>query len=85
MILEHPRWGASQGLQTTKDIKAGEQLLAYYHYTQHERGQYYLDVPWYWEQKRQIEKDERLARRNSEKCTLNHKSDKERECVLDNL
>ena len=54
--IEHPRWGAIMGVLTTKDIKAGQELFAHYGYTS---TTFPSDVPWYWEQKRKIEKNER--------------------------
>ena len=55
--MEHPRWGAILGVYATKDIAAGEELFANYNY-----GPGYdipYDHPWYWEVKRQTEKEER--------------------------
>ena len=44
------------GVLTTKDIKAGQELFAHYGYTS---TTFPSDVPWYWEQKRKIDKKER--------------------------
>ena len=52
--IEHPRWGATQGVRLTKNVKAGEEIFTFYGY---EHG-YAIpsDFPWYWELKRQVEK-----------------------------
>ena len=57
--MEHPRWGATQGVVTTKAVKAGEELFTHYGYTKIDEVP--ADVPWYWELKRQVEKEERLS------------------------
>ena len=56
--MEHPRWGAILGLITTRSVKSGEELLVYYGYKP--GYDVPLDYPWYWELKRQVEKEERL-------------------------
>ena len=55
--FEHPRWGAIHGVYATKDIKAGEELFGYYGYSHGHSIP--LDHPWYWEAKRELEKEER--------------------------
>ena len=62
--MEHPRWGAIQGVVTTKNVKAGDELFTYYGYG--ECDTIPSDFPWYWELKRQIEKEERLAEKHLE-------------------
>ena len=57
--MEHPRWGATQGVRLTKNVMAGEELLAHYGYIQYNIVP--NDFPWYWELKRKVEKDERLS------------------------
>merc|ERR1712080_501471 len=57
-LMDHPRWGAIQGVVTTKDVKAGEELFTHYGY---EPDDFPNDFPWYWELKRNIEKEERQA------------------------
>ena len=47
----------------TKPVKAGEELFTYYGY-----GSGFdipADFPWYWELKRQVEKEERLEAKRS--------------------
>jgi hypothetical protein len=64
--MEHPRWGAIQGVILTKNVKAGEELFTFYGY---KHGfPMPSDFPWYWELKRQVEKEERMA---SEKLKAN--------------
>ena len=58
-MMEHPRWGATQGVKLTKDVKAGEELFTFYGYGS--GFEVPSDFPWYWELKRQVEKEERLA------------------------
>ena len=64
--MEHPRWGAINGIQTIADIPAGQEVYANYRYeedtvdTKHTAGR-----DWYWELKRQVEKDERLKAKQS--------------------
>lgn len=41
-----------------KEIKAGEELFTFYGYTE---GEFPIDFPWYFETKRKIEQEERLA------------------------
>ena len=55
--MEHPRWGATQSVLTTLDIKKGQELFTFYGYTMHP---FPSDVPWYWELKMMTEKTERL-------------------------
>ena len=65
--MEHPRWGATQGVKLTKNVKAGEELFTFYGY-----GPGHPipgDFPWYWELKRQVEKEERLT---SKQLKANH-------------
>ena len=63
--IEHPRWGAPQSIRTTKPVKAGEELFTHYGYG---RGfSIPADFPWYWELQRQVEKEERLAKRTKKK------------------
>ena len=61
--MEHPRWGAVQGVVTTKEVKAGEELFTYYGYV---KSNMPSDFPWYWELKRQVEKEKRLASKHLE-------------------
>ena len=58
MNIEHPRWGAIMGVVSSKYIKAGEELLAYYGYRLGRKMP--SDYPWYWELKRKIEEEEEL-------------------------
>ena len=55
--LEHPRWEAVMGVYAQKDIAKGEEVFANYGYV-HGLG-LPNDHPWYWELKRQVEKEER--------------------------
>ena len=56
--FEHPRWGAVYGVYASKDIKAGDELFGYYGYGHGQNIPH--DYPWYWEAKRELEKDERM-------------------------
>ena len=63
MGIEHPRWGAIMGIVTTTDVEAGEELFTYYGYS---AGLAIPeDFPWYWEMKKQIQKEEKLEENNS--------------------
>ena len=62
--IEHPRWGATQSVVLTKDVNAGEELFTFYGYKKNEIPN---DFPWYWELKRAIEKEERLAAKINQK------------------
>ena len=56
--MEHPRWGATMAVQLTRDVSAGNEIYTYYDY---ERLDINLpELAWYWELKRQVEKEERL-------------------------
>ena len=61
--IEHPRWGATQSVTTTKAVKAGQELFTFYGYGPHELP---ADFPWYWDMKRQVDKEERLEARRIE-------------------
>ena len=70
--IEHPRWGATQSVITTKPVKAGEELFTYYGY-----GYGYpipSDFPWYWELKRQGVKKERLEAERTKALNKNKRS-----------
>ena len=69
--FEHPRWGAIIGVYAKKDIEAGEELFAYYGYSLGHNIP--NDHPWYWEAKRELEKEERNTFSKSR-----HKSSKNR-------
>ena len=56
--MEHPRWGLISSVVASKDIKAGEELYTNYGYRK--AAEFPADFPWYWELKRNIEKEERL-------------------------
>ena len=59
--IEHPRWGATQSVELTKNVNAGEELFTFYGYKNYAKNEIPNDFPWYWESKRAIEKEERLA------------------------
>ena len=63
MGIEHPRWGAIMGIVTTTDVEAGEELFTYYGYSAGLATP--EDFPWYWEMKKQIQKEEKLEENNS--------------------
>ena len=79
---EHPRWGYIQSVtpwnkhepmnKDGKFVKAGQELFTYYGYSKKE---FPYDFPWYWEQKNQIERDERL-RKEAESLEKMKKSNK---------
>ena len=56
--FEHPIYGLINSVVTTKDLKAGQELFAYYAY---KKSPFPFDNPWYWEMKLIIEREERLA------------------------
>ena len=62
--MEHPRWGLMQSLTPARDVKAGEELFAYYGYKSKE---FPADFQWYWETLMEIEKQERLELELKEK------------------
>ena len=47
------------GVVTTLPIKAGQELYTYYGYT---KAEFPSDFPWYWELKRQTEKEDRVQK-----------------------
>ena len=59
--IEHPRYGWIQSVTTSKPVKAGEELYTNYGYkmTSMNGGSF----PWYWELKRNMDKEARLERR----------------------
>ena len=66
-----------QSLTPARDVKAGEELFAYYGYKSKE---FPADFQWYWETLMEIEKQERLELelkvkelKENEKTTLNNK------------
>ena len=61
--MEHPRWGLMQSLTPARDVKAGEELFAYYGYKSKE---FPADFQWYWETLMEIEKQERLELKEKE-------------------
>ena len=61
--MEHPRWGATQSVQLTKNVNAGEELFAYYTYK--ENNDLPNDFPWYWELKKVLEQEERFSANKS--------------------
>ena len=58
--MEHPRWGATMAVQLTRDVSAGEEIYTYYDYERLGSEPSNIEVDWYWELKRQSEKEERL-------------------------
>ena len=58
--IEHPRWGAIQSVVISKSVQAGEELFTYYGYRNGHGYKFPSDFPWYWELKRQVEKEERV-------------------------
>ena len=72
--IEHPRWGATQGVITSHDVKAGDELFTYYGY-----GVFPMpaDFPWYWELKMTTEKNERLEAQKARAQNLERKQAKE--------
>ena len=74
MEMEHPRYGLIQSLTPTRDIKAGEELFAYYGYASKE---FPSDFPWYYEAKIVAEKELRLIKeQKKEEEKLKQKSKK---------
>ena len=57
--IEHPRYGWIQSVTTIKPVKAGEELYTNYGYTQDVQDAA-ANFPWYWELKRNMDKEERL-------------------------
>ena len=66
---EHPRWGLISSIIPELNLKLGDELLAYYGYDNKDRIQQEFpdDFPWYWEKKRQIEKEENLRKKTKKK------------------
>jgi hypothetical protein len=56
--LEHPRWGSIMSALSTKPLKAGEELFGYYGY---EVSDFPYDFPWYFDEKRKIDKLMRIT------------------------
>ena len=72
--------GLMQSLTPARDVKAGEELFAYYGYKSKE---FPADFQWYWETLMEIEKQERLElelkereSKENEKTTLKKKNKK---------
>ena len=57
--MEHPRWGAINGIETIADIPPGKEVYTYYRYEDNSQLNS-IDVDWYWELKRKTEKEERI-------------------------
>ena len=70
--MDHPRWGLIQGVAASRDIKAGEELFAYYGY---QGPRFPHDFPWYFELKTKVEKERRLK---EEMINLNKKREKKK-------
>ena len=62
--IEHPRYGLIQSLTPTVDVKAGQELLAYYGY---ESKEFPADYEWYWNTLMELEREERLELELKEK------------------
>ena len=61
--IEHPRWGSTQSIITSKAVNKGEELFTFYGYNDKS-----IDaVPWYWDLKRQVEKEERLGSKRAQR------------------
>ena len=63
--MEHPRWGLISSVVTSKHIKSGEELYTNYGYKKF--FEFPADFPWYWEVKRNIEKEERLEAKSKQR------------------
>ena len=61
--IEHPRYGWIQSVTTSKPVKAGEELYTNYGYKMTKMGDEDSNFPWYWELKRNMDKEARLERR----------------------
>ena len=59
---------------TTKAVKAGDELFTHYGYAS-EFGVMF-DVPWYWDLKRQVEKEERLEANRAKLTKIKRKNHK---------
>ena len=71
------RYGLIQSVTSKRDIKAGEELLAYYGYEYGPiPGDFPEDYPWYFEAKAAHEKEERLAKEAAEKQKQTRKKKK---------
>ena len=57
--MEHPRWGAINGIETIAEIPAGKEVYTYYRYEDN-KHLHSINLDWYWELKRKTEKEERL-------------------------
>ena len=62
--IEHPRWGTIMGIWTKRPIKAGEEILAHYHYK--EQKEFPKDFPWYFEAQAKYLKEQQIE----EQCYL---------------